>query len=334
MPKPVLHAVLPAAIAIAVAAASPATAAFVEVFAPESSASAAVLGPGIIGSIQIKNGVVDPFTQTGGTLSTSSSPDGYTNSASATQPGFGNASVVTADLANGALHAFAGIGPTGPGLQGGAFAISDARIRDTVYFTNNSGTTQQLTVSYLVNGILNNGPNITSSSFGGFSTLDLFTCTICDNIFGEYITGSNGIQVGFQANAHFSGAGVYQVTGQTGQFTDASTYDAVSGALSSLLTASIFIPTGQTSLGVGARLALDCRALSTNQAAANCDFGNTGKISFGPLPTGLSFTSASGVFLAGSTTPGEVPIPAALFLMIPGIGALGAAAARRRRQQA
>lgn len=62
--------------------------------------------------------------------------------------------------------------------------------------------------------------------------------------------------------------------------------------------------------------------------AARCDFGHTQKFDFGSLPTGVSYSSASGVFL---TTSAAVPEPSSWALMLGGIGLVGGTLRARRR---
>lgn len=83
------------------------------------------------------------------------------------------------------------------------------------------------------------------------------------------------------------------------------------------------IPTGQTSLGVWLGIYLDCAG------GASCDYGNTGTFRLGALPSGLSFTSASGVFLTAQQ--GAVPEPATWVSLVLGFGVLGAHMRRRSR---
>jgi hypothetical protein len=58
------------------------------------------------------------------------------------------------------------------------------------------------------------------------------------------------------------------------------------------------------------------------------DFGDTAAFSFGTLPPGVSWTSASGEFLTST------PLPAALPLFASGLGALGLLGWRRKRKVA
>jgi hypothetical protein len=89
------------------------------------------------------------------------------------------------------------------------------------------------------------------------------------------------------------------------------------------IASELIVPTGTHSMNVNARLDLDCRAM------ASCDFGNTAKFSFGDLPTGLTYTSDSGVFLS-AVAPTAVPEPATTAMLGLGMGALAAARWRRR----
>jgi hypothetical protein len=71
------------------------------------------------------------------------------------------------------------------------------------------------------------------------------------------------------------------------------------------------------------QLALSCGG------PAQCDFAHTARVSLS-LPSNVSFTSASGVFLTDVGGPG-VPEPAPWALMLLGFGGLGVAARSRRR---
>jgi hypothetical protein len=60
------------------------------------------------------------------------------------------------------------------------------------------------------------------------------------------------------------------------------------------------------------------------QSIGSFTYGNTSSLNF-VLPTNVTFTSASGVFLSGLGGPGAVPEPASWALMIAGFGIVGSA---------
>lgn len=78
-----------------------------------------------------------------------------------------------------------------------------------------------------------------------------------------------------------------------------------------------------TSVDLGEFLDVNCG----NGSA--CDYNHTAAFSFS-LPSNVTYTSASGVFLTGTGATGGVPEPAAWALVILGLGGVGAALRRRR----
>jgi hypothetical protein len=91
------------------------------------------------------------------------------------------------------------------------------------------------------------------------------------------------------------------------------------------ISTTLWVPPGETSLQLLPILNLT----SCGSGTGVCDLGNTARVSFGALPSGLSWTSQSGLFLSGLDN-GAVPEPASWGLLIAGFGLTGAVARRRR----
>jgi PEP-CTERM motif/Protein tyrosine and serine/threonine kinase len=124
----------------------------------------------------------------------------------------------------------------------------------------------------------------------------------------------------------FNGAGVYNVYDQySGQGLNPLDFSVLTNTngISSIITTTIVIPVGETSLGFRAYLNLSARS------AASADFGNTARFSVGPLANGLSYNSASGVFLKGLTQTSAVPEPATWGMMLFGFALVGSTLRRR-----
>ena len=318
-----------AAAALAATLPANAWAAHVAVFAPASMATAAAIGSGGNVGVGIINGVQEPYYGTVG--STTHSADGWTNGASTSVSG--NVATSSASLTDGTLHGYAGSTP-----DGGTFTTS--RFTDTVYFTNTSDSALDLTVRFTLDGTVSGVPLDYNGAAGGFSIFTLFNCGGCGNALGQQITFANADHRTADTAAYmlFGPAGIYRFAEYTGisgppnpaDISYGQTFD--NGFMTGFYQTTISIPTGLTSLGVGARIDLDCRA------GAVCDFGHTGAFTFGDTPGGLSWTSESGSFLTalGPTDPGGggVPEPATWAMMILGFGLIGTTARSRRRAAA
>jgi hypothetical protein len=245
-------------------------------FAAESSASASTLG----GSISSVNGV-----QTGGPGVTTHSADGWTNSA--TNSSAGNTASDSASLTDGTLHGYAASSPT----QG---AFAESFFRDTVYFTNTSSSALNLTFRFTLDGTVTGASQAFDPFAGGYSVFTLANCTACANSLGQQITYANADARVADTAAYmlFSTNGIYHFAEYTGlsgppnpvDVAHGETFD--NGFMTGFYQTTLSIPTGETSLGVGALLHLDCRF------GASCDFGHTGAFTIGDLPTGLTWTSA------------------------------------------
>ena len=236
------------------------------------------------------------------------------------------------DLASGTLRA--SVGATGPSNFGSPLGFSSARLQDTIYFTNTSGSAQIANLTFTFDGLASLGPDHSPSGTLGFDVSCLgFNCFNEANT--PILFGGPGSRVADGAMYYmFSrvgnniascfGENIYCGQGSAPYFTTHLDQSDVDGLISGYITTQLIIPTGTTSLGLGGRLDLDCRGGST------CGFGHTGRFGFDPLPDGLSFSSASGVFL---TDAGAVPEPASWAMMIAGFGLVGAAMRRRGGQR-
>jgi hypothetical protein len=89
------------------------------------------------------------------------------------------------------------------------------------------------------------------------------------------------------------------------------------GFIDLTIASGFVIPPGSHAVTIGADLRLFCRF------GAQCYFDNTAAFRFGDLPSGLTWTSDSGVFLSGLTTApppmGDVPEPSAALLVAPAV---------------
>lgn len=322
--------VFSACLALGLAAAAGSAQATV-VFGPTADVSASTLahqGPHVAGSsIRNTNGVVshDLVGPGGSTASTPLSPGATAVSAQAYIPGGAGSNVLTAssygsaNLATGALKA--SVVTTGPDNFGSPGGDVSSVIADTVHFNNITGGALMLDISYAFDGAVLSPSSGLSSS--GSSFLQLEGCGSC----GSFYFANDGASVGDLISAAFNDNGVYGFTtfagavplGQSNHwFTslDSTGYGAT-------MSTRILVPTGLSSLGLKASLAVSCRSGDT------CDYGNTGLVRFGALPTGLSYTSESGVFLS-QVGASAVPEPAAWAMMIAGFGLVGGALRRVR----
>jgi len=327
-----------ATLALGVAAmwVSPASAADV-IYAPRADASTASLahqGPNVAGSsIQVINGAVSS-SNTAPAGGVSGGGDANLSWASSFQDGGTNYgdplhsdAFASATLSEGRLRA--SVNATGPNNYGSPLGFASARLDDTLFFTNTSGGDLAVSFTYAFDGKL---IDPYAGNPGGDVSLilgcDYYRCYNSNNQAIRF--ADTGVQVGGTMNYYFHddspsyfGENIYG--GMNANFqTGLGAMNGVDGNVVGWITANLLIPTGQTSLGIRGLLDLDCRG------GSSCDFGHTGQFSFGALPAGLTYGSASGVFLTAATSqPGGVPEPAAWMTMILGFGMIGAAARRR-----
>ncbi len=238
----------------------------------------------------------------------------------------GNTASAYASLSQGIVRSYASAGSS----HYDSIALSQSSFADTLHFNNISGGYVALSLRYAVDGDFSQNPNDFAPVTDGSAGLRLYGCGSCSNVLNQDVQlGTLGLVAGDQARMHFNfgGGTSFEDFGNpidSQRFTTGSTFSA--GHLTGFIATTLLIPTGLTTLGIGADLNLDCRH------GAVCDFGHTGQFSFGPLATGLSFTSESGTFLSAPPSVGArgVPEPASWALMITGFGFTGAVLRRRR----
>ena len=212
-------------------------------------------------------------------------------------------SSATADLSSGLLRVNSG---------GSARGLAEAELADKLTFQVSGGGTRNVTVNAHLDGF--------------FSLTD-----------PSYASASQSMQL------DFAGATFYEVGGAT-DVNGYSDYHGHSGPSNNVppqgwlsysfshesITGFDFTGVLQVSDGQHSSLALD---LSTDCNHATCAFDHTGTISF-VLPTDVTFTSDSGVFLTAGPLPvAAVPEPESWALMLGGLGSMVALARRRTKRR-
>ena len=236
----------------------------------------------------------------------------------------------SASLATGQLKA--SIATTGPENYGTPGGDVTAQFADTLYFHNGTADALALSLTYSFEGAFASLTPTASSS--GSASLWLAGCGSCGNI----VFAADGRGIGDYIQAAFDDAnGVYAINSGNGGvpiFGDANHWhtEALGSGVGALMSTTLLIPTGDSTMGLQALFNLSCRS------ADQCDFGHTATFGFGALPTGLTFTSESGTFLSAVSGPidpgggvGGVPEPATWAMMILGFGLIGTTARARRR---
>ena len=297
---------------------------------------ATVTSPGSAGygTLEVTNGVVSSLTNPGGKISYTSSgtPDGYASGAGSIAD-VGSVSNASASLAEGAVHAYSSISD-----PGGSRAFFAANGSDTLFFNNTSGGVVNLTFQYSYDGQISPTGGLSSQVY---SSLFLKGDAGCDALFvcGSTLNFTSGTNVGQTTSIGYSGLAGFNGIQQGGAFVygAADSYDPLSysvfkdwsdltGYRNTIVTATIAVPVGISRLAYKLAIGGSC---GVNGSV--CDFGNTSKFGLGAIPTGLTVTSASGLFPTGIVGGGGVPEPSTWALMLAGFGLMGAGIRRRRR---
>jgi hypothetical protein len=213
----------------------------------------------------------------------------------------------SADLVTGSLRGFA----LSSGIAG-TTAIESAQLSDEVIFDNSTGGDLLLGISYLTHATVTGETSGVSSTTSLVSNL-LFTQPggsqqiqlqggVLNGLRFVYTNGSTSIQAPFAGGPPDLGGWTVSPVGGIG----------------ALFSSTLVVPSGISTLDIATFLNIDCRS------GADCDASHTAAFSFGALPTGLGYTSSSGVFLTGT-----VPEPGTWAML--SVGLLSFAFRRRRK---
>ncbi len=185
-----------------------------------------------------------------------------------------------------------------------------AEIQDAVTFTNTTGATQDITLSWTFDGSITANDAEANSEF-----LSLFCFGAGDTCAGN--ANSNPHNPNSLSLFEFQDAdGTVTNTQPSQGWLSTSVIPGANGT-SETFEGTFAIPMGVSTESLNAYLLASC-------LMATCDFSHTGDFSIGALPDGVSFTSSSGVLLTSAT-----PEPSSWLLCLIAIAA--AALVRRGR---
>lgn len=242
-----------------------------------------------------------PLNGTTGSYSPASAPVGLTAiwlaaAVNGLNSGSGTAG---ADLTNGTVRGAA----TSDGYHSGGTAAAD--LYEDVTFAIAGGSSRQIAVLAHLDGSI--------GSFANASSLSALSYTLNFGSSG-FRFASQGSQSGFDVSAG-------GVLGGPPMGWDSYTLSNV--------TSTGFDFTGLLTIADGEVRSILQRLYLNCQEGVDCDFSHTGRMAL-RLPTGVTFTSGSGVFLTAPFAA-AVPEPASWAMLTLGFGLCGTVARRRRR---
>ncbi|MFN3288398.1 MAG: hypothetical protein ACK40H_08100 [Sphingomonadaceae bacterium] len=223
----------------------------------------------------------------------------------------------------------------------GSSGFASARMADAIWFTNVTSSYLPVGLAMRIDGSIVGSPvRAEGFSFLGLGTVGAGCATdgrcITPDPTAPFIPFSDALYGIFDQFAA-PGSKLYffeQLSGQTSDeipfwsFTYGASHDPDSGFYDYTKSITLWVPPGETTLTLDGWFRMTVCA-----GNVRCDFGNTSRIRFGNLPAGLSFTSQSGVFLAGLAPPppDDVPAPGGPGMLLAGLGLLAAMGRRRSR---
>jgi hypothetical protein len=241
---------------------------------------------------------------------------GLTNATVATTASEGTTTIATAtssaaaNLATGILGVYSTGNCSPPSVNCAAESNGTAQMRDLLTFTDTTGTTQDITVSFAFDGTVTFGGAVDRNEQN--VTLCFVASTFCAGQFEEFTYTDGSIE----------GATPATLTTPTTGWVSTSIIPGMNG-YSDTFMGVFAVPTGMSNAFMSAMMSVDC-----GEDGTTCDFSHTGALSLS-LPTGVSFTSASGVLLTES--PAAVPEPRPLSVV--GLAlAVGTVARFKRRR--
>jgi PEP-CTERM motif len=256
-------------------------------------------GAGFLGSLT--PGVTSTLTSPGSNLTYSPNPaPGGLSSVALNLASFGSDMDVSASMATGTTHMFAySIGDTGGPSGVSTNDQSTIQFEDNLTFSVAGGGSDTITFNFELDGTIGNS---TGPTFGNAWTM------AAEQNFG---TGFMNWQ---------SGAGISPVTGGTGGWNSFSFTNNTQTGFD--FTGTLTVTNGEV-VPIQFLQQIECGN------GTICDYSNTAQMSL-VLPSDVTYTSASGVFL--TQNPSAVPEPGSLLLMGLGMAAIGWVRVRERFQ--